>query len=150
MTSDYRDADPAGSDELSIETEAFGPEQAAIDRVRDALEERQEVRDRLQGTEHRLLAFELVEPPRKLEKPQPPDAYRATYYDYTNNRSVAVEGRFADQEHLTVTESAAQPLPTAEEFGAAVEILAQDPVFRSAVHEHLVQPYPAMPPVIEA
>src|ERR1700730_13968748 len=149
MASDYRDADPAGSGELSIETEPFGPKQGTIDRVRDALEERSEVRDRLQETKHRLLAFELVEPSRKLEKPQRPDGYRAIYYDYTNNRSVAVDGRFADQERLTVTESAAQPLPTAEEYGAAVEILAQDPAFRSAFHERLVQPYPAMPPVIE-
>lgn len=135
--------------ELKIEAEPFGPDQQLFDRIREGLNEHPAVQEQLQGTDNRLLAFELIEPARKLEKPQRPDSYRATYYDYTNNRSLLVDGRLGDRERVAVAESGLQPLSTAEEFDAAVEVVAQDLAFHSALHDQLVQPYPAMPPVIE-
>ncbi len=138
-------------DELTIETERFGPDQRTIDQLgRRHLPRHPAVAEYLQGTDHRLLAFEFIEPPRKVAKPRLPNHYRATYYDYTNNRTIFVDGRLDDQQSVNVADSAAQPLPTHEEFEAAVRVVAEDRELGSLLRDQLLQPYQPMPPIVEA
>jgi hypothetical protein len=69
-------------------------------------------------------------------------------YDYTNDRTLLVDGDIEGSHRLEVTESAIQPLPTAEEYAAAVESLRRDRTMTSLLREQAVQPYPAMPPLV--
>ncbi len=135
--------------ELRVKIEPFGPDQATIERIMRDLLRHASVRSLLDGTEHRLLSLRLLEPPRKVARARPWNYYRASYYDYTNNRTIAVDGRLDDRERVTVTESATQPPTTPEEFQAAVDLLHQDPEIGPALREHLLQPYAPMPPLVE-
>jgi hypothetical protein len=146
---DYCSDETANSAPLTVETKPFGPTQRVIDRVRDGLAERPEIQEWLQETEHRLLAFELVDDPRRLDRTLRPDSYRATYYDNTNNRSGIVEGRLTSQDQPTASESSVHSRPSADEFEDAVEILSEDPTVRCTLQQHILQPYPTMPPILE-
>jgi hypothetical protein len=137
-------------DELRVETEPAGPDQHAIDALVRELADHPDVSEHLAETQHRLLGFALIDSEDKVDQPQASDRYHATYYDYTNGRSVLVEGSLADREHVAVTSSSGQPLPSPEEFAAALDILAGDPEFGPAISDGALQPYESMPPVIEA
>ncbi|WP_176560131.1 hypothetical protein [Brevibacillus dissolubilis] len=76
-------------------------------------------------------------------------AFRAIYYDYTNNRSVVVTGDLRQPDLLRVETSSIQPLPNAEEFALAVRMLEQDPVIGRQLRENQIRPYRPMPPLIE-
>ncbi len=67
-------------------------------------------------------------------------------FDYTNNRSVIVEGGFYDSS-VSVSITNDQPDPSAEEFEAAVAIVANDPEFGPALSSKSLEPYPPMPPL---
>src|SRR5260370_36233537 len=79
----------------------------------------------------------------------PPNLYRATFYDYTNNRTILVDGSLDRLKRVKVSESGFQPLPSSGEFEAAVKILEKDENFGKAILEQQLQPSPAMPPIIE-
>lgn len=87
------------------------------------------VRESLNGRRHRILSLVLLDPEDKTEKPSPPDAYRTVIYDYEDNRAIIATGLLSQPEFLKVSESTIQPLPSAEEFDAAVAILQDDPKF---------------------
>ena len=136
------------ADELTIEFEGFGPDQREIDDAVRTLAAQQVVREQLEGTDTRLLAVDLIDPARKFARPRPPARLRATYFDYAGNRTVAATAPLGDPASVTVEESGDQPLPTREEFEAAVEILAEHSRFGRFVREGRVQPYEAMPPLV--
>jgi hypothetical protein len=136
------------ADELAVEFEEFGLDQRALDEAVRAISEQSELQRLLGDAETRLVAVDLLAGPRKVARPRPPSRVRATYFDYTNNRTLAVEAPLDDPARLTVTDSADQPLPTREEFDAAVEILADDRRLGRLVREGRVQPYEAMPPLV--
>src|SRR5262249_47817089 len=95
---------------------------------------------------------ELVEPEveTKPARPSPPpNLYRATFYDYTNNRTVFVDGDLELPRRVKVSESGVQPLPSYQEFEEAVSLLMKDPDLGPAIREKQVQPYPPMPPILE-
>jgi Copper amine oxidase, enzyme domain len=110
------------------------------------------VRKHLADTRHRLLDVALVEPPTRAKPKQAvaPANYRATFYDYTNNRALYADGALANLERLAVTPSGAQPLPSPEEFDHAVGLIRQDPELGPGLAEKRQQPYRAMPPIIES
>ena len=99
------------------------PSERALNAAARATFEHSAIQTHLEGTRFRLLSLETPEPPDKTHNPVLPERYRATVYDYTNNRSLLVEGALADPGNVEVTVSGAQPLPTDEEFDAAVAIL---------------------------
>ncbi|HET7270647.1 MAG TPA: hypothetical protein VFI90_06120, partial [Rubrobacter sp.] len=104
-------------------------------------------------TRHRLLSVRLLTsaPKDKPDGPMPPDLYRATIYDYTNNRVVLATGSLEDiQGSMEVSEAGYQPLPNREEFDGAVEILLEDEDLGPAIREQRLMPYRPMPPLIEA
>jgi hypothetical protein len=113
--------------ELAIKFEPFGPEPAAIDRMRAALLRSPSLHDFLGEVESRLLTFELVDKhEKKHEEPAAPDSYRATFFDYTNNRTVIAEAPLDESVEPQLFELGTQPLPSPEEFEAAVEIVRDD------------------------
>ena len=101
------------------------------------------VKKYLQSNRTRQIEFESLEPqPRSL-----PETYRVTFYDYTNNRPVIVAGTYGDSEMMTFTIGTVQPLPSPEEFDAAVEIIKNDPKIGPALIAGKLKPYRPMPPL---
>ena len=142
----------ATQDELKLKIEPRGPEQARIDAVSRALIEHPSVREFFGKARSQMLSFELVEPEvevKPVRPSPPPDLYRATFYDYTNNRTVFVDGSLSQPKRVKVSESGFQPFPGRGEFETAVKILEKDADFGAAIRERQLQPAPAMPPIID-
>jgi hypothetical protein len=125
------------------------PSEHALNAAVRATFEHPAIQTHLKGTRFRLLSLETPEPVDKAHNPVVPERYRATIYDYTNNRSLLVEGALADPGNVEVTVSGAQPLPTDEEFDAAVAILQRDETIGRAICDQHVQVYRPMPPLID-
>ena len=142
----------ATPDELKLKIQLRGPEQARIDAVSRALIEHPSVREFFGKARSQMLSFELVEPEvevKPVRPSPPPDLYRATFYDYTNNRTVFVDGSLSQPKRVKVSESGFQPFPGRGEFETAVKILEKDADFGAAIRERQLQPAPAMPPIID-
>ena len=139
--------------DLNVKIVPWGPDPTTIERVSRALLKHPAVQEHLKRTRHRMLSFELLdsEPEVKPSRPPaPPNRYRATIYDYTNNRTIVADGRLDKPKLLEVSEFGSQPLPSDEEFEAAVKILVKEPEFAPAIREKRLQPYPPMPPLVAA
>ncbi len=134
--------------EFSIDVVAWGHDASTVEKLKCRLLEHPEVQDYLAGARHRLLSLQFIEPETKTHEPVLTDRYRATIYDYTNNRTVFIDGCGFDNDLVVASESSFQPLPTEEEFQEAVDILSLHPEFGSALLEGYAQPYPAMPPLV--
>ena len=113
------------------------------------------VRRYLDKTRHRLLYCELKDSDvesKAERKPALPNRFRATFYDYTNNRTIYADGLFDKRNNIPkaveISESSAQPLPSKEEFDEAVKILRDDKEIRSLIETNELQIYPPMPPLI--
>ncbi|MCI0490848.1 MAG: hypothetical protein L0229_30010 [Blastocatellia bacterium] len=140
---------PSVQSTLKVSVTPWGPDQATIDATKSRLLKDPSVTNYLSGTKHRLLSFELLESQEKLRgRPAPPRAYRALIFDYTNNRCVNVKGRF-DSTDLDVSISQDQPIPSDEEFDAAIEILLRDPQLGPPLRDKRLLAYLSMPPVVE-
>src|SRR5215207_4319981 len=139
--------------DVQIDIERLGPEPETIEEISRAAVEHPSSREYLSETRNRLLGVEFLEPTveGKAEGPVLPDRYRATVYDYTNNRVVLTTGHLDDtQEPIEVTEAGYQPLPNKEEFDEAVEILGEDYDLGPAVRAQRLLPYRAMPALIDS
>lgn len=139
--------------DLRVRIAPFGPSQEAIDRLSRQVLRHPDVRHQLDRTQHRLLSFDLVDPEhsrgQKYVRPAPAAHYRGTIFDYSNNRTVLVEGRIDRPDEVNVCELAVQPVPSPEEFQAAVQVIQeQSEELAQALRAGLAQPYPAMPPLI--
>jgi hypothetical protein len=141
----------ATQDDLKLKIEPRGPDTSRIETVSRALVDHPSVQEFLGRTRNRMLSFELVEPEveAKTTRPSPPHQYRATFFDYTNNRTVFVDGSLNQPKRVQVSESGFQPLPGIGEFEAAVKILLKDADFGAAIREQQLQAAPGMPPIIE-
>src|SRR5215210_9515660 len=84
--------------DVQIDIERLGPEPETIEEVSRAALEHPSAQEYLDETRNRLLGFELLEPrlEDKADGLVPQDRYRATTYDYTNNRVVLTTGRLDD------------------------------------------------------
>src|SRR5215207_9063797 len=139
--------------DVQIDIERLGPEPETIEEISRAAVEHPSSREYLSETRNRLLGVEFLEPTveGKAEGPVLPDRYRATVYDYTNNRVVLTTGHLDDtQEPIEVTEAGYQPLPNKEEFDEAVEILGEDHDLGPAVRTQRFLPYRPMPALIDS
>ena len=139
--------DPRSTGKLEVAATLWG-EPAGYDiaeRAESVLDHRS-VRGYLDGTRHRLLAYEVVDDG-KAAPSTAAGRYRATVYDYTNNQVVLVEGG-GDAPDAVVTEHGGQPLPTAEEFAAAVDVLGGQAELGTAVADGRLRPYRPMPPLV--
>jgi len=139
-------------DELKLKIEPRGPDAERIESVSRALADHPLVREYLGRTRNRLLSFEFLEsePESKSSRPAPPPSvYRATFYDYKNNRTIFVDGNLNQPKRLRVSESGAQPLPTYQEFEEAVKLLLKDENLGSALRAGELKAYRPMPPLID-
>lgn len=146
------------SPKRSVEVVPFGPGQETMSRLRSICDHHPSIQSFLQGTRHLLLSLELLDlediPGNKSvslpKSPQstPPSEFLATYYDYSNNRAVMATGSIHDAGCMNVCDSDAQPLPSAEEFELALNIVRDHPELGCLLQENLVLPYRAMPALI--
>lgn len=132
---------------LHVEVVPWGPDAEAIEDAKQMVEESSPLQKVLEGTRHRLLTFELLD---GGDPEAPPESFLATYYDYTNGRSVLATGAFGRSDSIKVQISNAQPHPSGEEFEEAVAILQRNPDLGAGLRDGTLVPYPAMPPLIES
>lgn len=105
----------------NVTVEGFGLSHADLNEtVAQALDLCQ-VRDILNGTRHRLLSSELRTEVLGCAKATD-ERYRATIYDYTQGRTIFVDGSPFDPTFVSVTEANIQPIPSQEELREAGEI----------------------------
>jgi len=132
----------------TITVTQWGPDQAAIDDSRSRLLRNPAVQRFMSGKGSRMLSFDFLESSVKEAKHEPPSRYRATFFNYGSNRALVATGRFTDSS-ANVAVTTEQPVPNPEEFDAAVAIVSKDPTFGQAIRDGLLEPYPAMPPLVD-
>ena len=126
----------------SVEIRPLGPSEADQIAMTRELMESPEVRNVLGGKSYRVLSSDS-------------ERAKVVVYDYTRDLVVRVTraGGRTRVETEPVVEGAigwaSAPLPTSEEFHAAVEILRDDSVLGADVREGKLIPYRAMPPLLE-
>ena len=140
---------PRKQESRVVKVTPWGPDQATIDEAKSNLLKQSSLQRYLKGARYRMLSFDFIEPDSKATgRTEPPSRYRATFFDYSNNRAVVAEGRFKDST-IEVSTSPAQPNPSPEEFEAAVSVLNKDAVLGPAIRDGSLQPYPPMPPLAD-
>jgi hypothetical protein len=132
----------------TITVTPWGPDQATIDETKTRLLRNPILQRYLAGKNYRLLSFDFLESGVKQTTPQPPNRYRAIFFNYFSNRAIVATGSFTD-EAIAVTLALEQPNPSPEEFEAAVNILMRDPDLGDAIRDGSLQPYPPMPPLVD-
>jgi hypothetical protein len=140
-----------GNGNLEVKVDPWGLDEEAIATISRTVLQHESVLNILKQTRHRLLSIQLIEPELKnkpVRIPIPPNRYRATIYDYTNNRTVWVDGHVDDLARIEVSESGYQPLPSPEEFEAAVNTLLEDREIGPFIQEGQLQAHLALPPLI--
>jgi hypothetical protein len=93
-----------------------------------------------------MISFQLIETSSKREDAEPADSFKAIFFDYTNNRAFACNGRLAGGD-LRITTLTDQPDPDVSEFDAAVEVVSRDPELGAAIRNGNLSPYRSMPPL---
>jgi len=139
-------------DGIALNFKPFGPDQTVLNTLARDLIQHPALQPVLKKTRYRLLSVELIDPEPEVKTSRTPassDRFKATIYDYTNNRSITAAGNLASLRRLDVSESSRQPLPSQEEFDEAVKILMKGPGIGVALREQRLRPYPPMPPLIE-
>lgn len=135
--------------ELKVKIESRGPDPQRIEAISRALASHPQVKGSLARTRSRLLSFEMVEPESRSAKPGPaPTAYRATFYDYTNNQAILVDGDLRTPKRVSISLSGSQPLPSYEEFAEAVKLLMKDEKIGAALRDGRFKTYRPMPPLL--
>lgn len=145
-----RRSKPIPSADLIVKTNAFGitPERAAV--LARSITRHRGVAKFLGRSRHRLLSFEILdaESEAKPARPTPPSCFRATFFDYTGNRTVYAIGNIKQPSKVTLAESNLQPLPSREEFDEAVSLLTKERELGALLKAKRIKPYPPMPPLI--
>lgn len=138
------------TDELTLDVRPFGPDPEMLQRLSRHVVRGDALRAVVGRRRIALLGVEMVEPParRKPARPVPPTGFRATIFDYRENRSLLVQGALDDPEAVEVEESGIQPLPSPEEFADAVRLLERDAEFGGSLSEGRLRPYRPMPPLV--
>jgi hypothetical protein len=106
------------------------------------------VKTQLGRSRARLLALDLVDNDKGDGAPADAERFRATIYDYTNNRTLYAEGALSAPTRLTLSESSVQPVPSNEEMAAAFRLVSRHNEFASAVSAGELAVYPAMPAIV--
>jgi hypothetical protein len=149
---------------MSVAIEPFGPDQATVDLAVSALLAHPSLRQALGANEHRLLDFrvEQHEDPCADQRPGEakaaagcvPDRFAALVYDYTANQVLEVRGPLyaldaASPGTVAVRMLGHQPLPSGDEFAAAVDIVMHDRELRERLRSGELAVYRPMPPVVD-
>jgi hypothetical protein len=122
---------------LELAVAPHGPDGHALERAAGVLAAHPLVTQRLAGAEHRLLSVHLAdEEGAKPHAPCPADAVTAVVYDYANRRVVEATARLSEiavgaAAAVEVRERGDEPLPSADEFAHAVDIVRHDRELRA-------------------
>ena len=137
---------------LTVKILPHGPSQETIDDAARNLAGNRSVSEALgRANSYRLLSFEVLDPGVKNSfGSAPPNRFLATYYDYVANNAVYVEGSFNRPDDVQIKEANDQPLPSGEEFRAAVDILRADRKLGALIEAKSYRIYEPMPPTLEA
>jgi hypothetical protein len=130
--------------EFTITVTPIGPTQEMMSQAISAIYADPMGQKHLAGKRVRQLSFETLDPLRPLEN----ERYRVTFYDYTNNRHVVAEGTFASNRTITFTTPTWQPLPSEEEYYAAVDTVKRSVLFSAAAKRNVLRFYRPMPPLL--
>jgi hypothetical protein len=131
---------------LHVEIVPWGPSPQAVGAAARSALARPAVRAALGDVESRLLSVVPVAP--RDDPVAEPDHVRATVYDYVNERALIVDAPLDDPTHVSVRSTVKQPLPSGEEFDAAVAALQADDELGAAIVDGRLVPYRPMPPVV--
>jgi hypothetical protein len=137
--------------ELRVEVEPAGPEEAAFAPVSNLVLEHPRLQQRVAGADVRLLSVQTIDPDGDKSseaETRTGERFRATLYDYANDRAIEATGSAGAPEELQVEEYGRQPLPNREEFRQAVQLLSEDASWRDGLGDQAVTPIPHVPPVI--
>ena len=158
---------PCDGDEhpaLSVAVEPFGPDQASVDAAVSALLAHPSVRQALGANEHRLLDFRVEHQDDPCAEQRigaaktvvgcPPDHFAALVYDYTANQVLEARGALyaldaAAPGTVELRMLGHQPLPSGDEFAAAVGIVMHDRELRERIRSGELAVYRPMPPVVD-
>ena len=133
--------------DLAIEVVPSGPSIAAVSRLPHMLAEGW-LSQQLDGAETRLLSYHLLEGDDK-DRAEATPRFTGTVYDYRGNRTLRICGALDRPEQASITETATQPLPTREEFEAAVEMLSNNSDLGGAIRRGELTVYRPMPPLVD-
>lgn len=132
----------------TITVTPWGPTQETIDSSRASLMRNPAVLKRMAGSRFRLISFELIDGGKINGNIVPPERYRAILFDYTRNLSYAATGRF-ESSNIQVTANLLQPIPSDEEFDAAVAVVSRNPKFGPGIANGTLTVYNPMPPLVD-
>jgi hypothetical protein len=133
---------------VQIKVVPVGPTQEMIDQARLDVERSAAVQQVLAGKQYRLLDISYIDNTDKSRgELQLPTRYKAVFYDYTNDRVFVAEGSFDGSETVTVHEEFYQPVPSQEEFDAALRVLQKSGNFADSLKRESLKPFRPMPPV---
>jgi hypothetical protein len=128
-----------------IDVAPVGPSGAALSRLARFITSEWLPRE-APGSNLRLLSLQLLDRDDK-EAASGPERFAANVYDYTNNRTLRVCGRVDQPDRSSVDERATQPLPSDEEFEAAVDLLTNQSEYGGAIRGGELLAYRPMPPL---
>jgi len=135
-------------DDLSVEVVSSGPGGSAVAEVHRALVQGW-LQQQFDGADLRLLSLGFAADDDKEAGSAAADRFVAHVYDYSGNRTLRFCGRVDQPDRASVAEAAMQPLPTREEFDAAVEILSNRSELGAALRRGDLIAYQPMPPLVE-
>jgi hypothetical protein len=134
--------------ELEVRVVPVGPSARTAEAVARAALEHPAVRQELAGADHRLLAAAPVHPEAADGPAAEPSHVRATVFDYTNGRALAIDAPLGESEDVIVAATGHQPLPSGEERAAAFRTVEDDPELGPALRAGRLVPYRPMPPLV--
>ena len=132
--------------DVTVDVVPSGPTGAQVAGIHRLLNEGW-MRQHLEGAQTQLLSLQVIENDDKEQEQAAASRFAAAVYDYTNNRTLCLCGRLDQPERATVTEAGIQPIPTREEFDAAVDILTNQSELGAAVRSGELLAYRPMPPL---
>lgn len=126
----------------------WGPTQQTMDAAKAGVLRNPAVLKRMGTSRFRLISFELIDGGKINGNIVPPDSYRAVLFDYTHNLSYAATGRL-ESSIVQVSPNSIQPIPSDEEFDAAVAVVSRHPKFGPGIANGTVTVYNPMPPLVD-
>lgn len=131
--------------QVTVTITPISPTQEQVNSTVNAIKKLPSVMKFLNGTENRLITTDYPDSLR-LQGKELKQPLHLTFYDYTNNRPVVVDTIVGDPSQTTATLGTTQPLPSSEEFDAAVSIAQKDPSY-SNLFKSGATAYRSMPPL---
>ncbi len=106
------------------------------------------VQQHLDGVRYRVLYTQAIENLDKSVVTAHPSRWSSVIYDYTNNRTLEAAADFPAATNVSLAPGSQQPLPSAEEWEEAVEILRRDDQFGRWLTCNLLTAYRPMPALL--